>query len=327
MKKLLLTVWIALTSLGFGVIALKPVDKPTQSQPQASNPLTNEFGGYDNIVDGMPIDSDPIFAMYGSTLAPNEQRGEEFRRYLAVSMKISVSGGSGSGTVVFFDAKDGYAYMQTCGHLWAKGKATPEEAKQRGMKCEVITWYQNEKKLDTPKKYQAEVLWYYNIRGTDSALIRFKPDYVPNYFPIAPANYPVTKGLRLHSVGCDGGREVAHYDVEVVGERSIGSFGPKGDTFDLITKDNSPRPGRSGGGLLTTDGWYVGICWGTSDTSGNGIGLFTPLKTVREMNEKNGYGWLNNIDTSAAARRIPIIDRNSPQRNYPNDYIPLPGGK
>jgi hypothetical protein len=67
----------------------------------------------------------------------------------------------------------------------------------------------------------------------------------------------------------------------------------------------------------------VGICWGTTDIEGNGNGLFTPLNTIRELNERNGFGWLNDAGISWA-RQIPIIDRNNPQGTYPPDYIPLP---
>jgi len=61
----------------------------------------------------------------------------------------------------------------------------------------------------------------------------------------------------------------------------------------------------------------------TTNKAGLGNGLFTPLKTIREYNAKNGYGWLNDVGINIA-RRIPIVDRNNPQGIYPKDYIPLP---
>jgi hypothetical protein len=94
---------------------------------------------------------------------------------------------------------------------------------------------------------------------------------------------------------------------------------------DLVTTENSPRPGRSGGGLMT-ENFYVGICWGTSSYSGDGNGFFTPLSTIRQYNKQNGYGWLNEVNISWA-RMIPIKDRNNPQGEYPKDYIPLPERK
>lgn len=319
---------LALSVLCTGSLAVK------YNQPQANH---QEGRGFSRIIDHMPIVDNHPLASYGTGVAPIENRSPEVKKWLAPSLKISVSRASGSGTIVFFNQNDGYAYVQSCGHLW-NGNMTAEEGKKRNLQCEVSTWFHNDQKLSSPKTYKAEILWYCNTRGKDSSLLRFKPDWVPTYFPIAKADYPLPKGTKLHSCGCDGGREVAHYDVEVVGEQDVGtrplknklgqvvSFADPGTWKDLVTKNNSPRPGRSGGGLMSDDGFYVGICWGTSDVSGNGIGLFTPLSTIRLMNEQNGFGWLNNASPyQDLARRIPIVDRNNPQIEYPKDYIPLPG--
>lgn len=190
-----------------------------------------------------------------------------------------------------------------------------EEGKRKNKICRVIAWYHNNKKLYRARTYDAEVLYHNNQYGRDISLMRFKPDWKPEYLPIADKEWNYTKRQRLHSVGCDNSREVAHYDVEVVGLRN------KGDWPDLVTTRNSPRRGRSGGGL-STEYYFVGVCWGTSDYSGNGNGFFIPVKTIREYNERNGYGWLN--DVGQLARQIPIRDRNNPQKEYPRNYIPVP---
>ncbi len=260
----------------------------------------------------MPLveDTDP----YTSNLwwgAPRPDRGPEFRKYLASSLKIRARGSSGSGTIIYYDPRTREAYVASCGHLFPGTRS----ASEGGLNCSVITWYHNNTKLSQPKEYPAQALFWSNQRGYDSSLIKFKPDWIPNYFPIAPLDYKIAPGRHFHSVGCDGGREVARYDVEIVGYRGS----------DLITTRNSPRPGRSGGGLLSDDGYYVGTCWGTSDTSGGGgIGYFTPLKSIRHVYKNNGYDWLLNV-ANLWARRIPIYDRNNPQGQYPQDYVPIPG--
>lgn len=267
-----------------------------------------------NIIDNMPLVYDDPYAHLAKGVAPIEQREPEYRKWLAAGVKIRVSDASGSGTIVYYNESDGYAYVQSCGHLW-EGSMSSEEAKRRKLKCQIIVWYHNNEKLDEPANYPAEVLYYSNARGRDCSLIRFKPDWKPNYFPIAPEDFEFPNNAKFHSVGCDGGNEVAHYAVRYIGMR--------GDQWpDLVTTDNSPRPGRSGGGLLSED-FYVAICWGTSAFDGSGNGFFTPLKTIREYNKINGYGWLNEVGFSLA-RQIPIIDRNNPQGKYPKDYIPLP---
>ena len=264
-----------------------------------------------NAVEPMPIIRDDPFAHLAHGGAPYEQRDISVRKWLSAGVKISVRGASGSGTIIYYDSNDGYAYVQSCGHLWT-GNMTAEEGQRKKINCTIITWYHNDEKLNPPKEYPAEVLYYRNVRGQDCSLLRFKSDWIPRYFPISPPGFEFRPDMRLHSVGCDGGREIAYYDVRVLGLR----FG------DVVTTENSPRPGRSGGGLLAED-LYVGICWGTTDIEGNGNGLFTPLNTIRELNERNGFGWLNDAGISWA-RQIPIIDRNNPQGTYPPDYIPLP---
>lgn len=267
-----------------------------------------------SVIDNMPLVEDDPYAGSACGLAPIEQRESNYKKWLAAGVKISVQSSSGSGTIVYFDEKTGFAYVQSCGHLWS-GNMTAEEAKKRGIQCEVQTWYHNEVKLTSPRTYIAEVLYYSNSRGRDISLLRFRPDWKPDYFPIAPEDFSFTQNMRLHSVGCDLGKEVAHYDVRYIGMR--GEEWP-----DIVTTENSPRPGRSGGGLMTNS-FYVGICWGTSSYDGDGNGYFTPLATIRQYNKMNGFDWLNEVGYSLA-RQIPIVDRNNHQRSYPPDYIPLP---
>lgn len=310
MRKVLLAFTVVLSLVTISIIGYKSLKTPIYLAAPSMN----------HRIDNMPILSDHLFAaLYAKNDVPRENRSEGIRKWLSPSVLIGVTNASGSGTIIYYDHTDGYAYVQSCGHLWS-GNMTASEGKYRKVTCDMVTWYHNEKKLSASHKYPGEVLYYNNERGEDVSLSRFKPDWVPDYFPIAPEGYPISKNMRLHSVGCDGGREVAHYDVIVVGYQLANNFNNK---VDLITNENSPRPGRSGGGLMSDESYYIGICWGTSDESGRGIGLFTPLKTLREHNVKNGFGWLNDIGFSLA-RKIPIKDRNNPQGTYPKDYIPLP---
>jgi hypothetical protein len=262
------------------------------------------------------IEHDP-YAHLASVGFPIEQRDEKYRKWLAVSVKIQVSHSSGSGTIIYYDDKDGYAYIQSCGHLW-NGSMTAEEGRSRKITCQVIVWYQNEKKLAAPKSYPAEVIYYSNPNPNDVSLVRFKPDWIPTYIPIAQPDFVYQKESKLHSCGCDGAREVAHYEVRLIGLSGT----------DVIITENAPRRGRSGGGLMTDD-YFIGICSRSSDPDGRfgtGNGYFTGLGAIRAYNTKNGYGWLNEVGINWA-RQIPIVDRNNPQQKFPPDYIPLPNGR
>lgn len=272
------------------------------------------------IVDRMPLVEDDPFAAMASNTLPIPQRGPEFQKWLESGVRISVTNARGSGTIIYYDRNKNLAYIQSCGHLW-NGDMSFKESKN--IQCSIEVFYANGQKLNTPRKYPAKVLFYHNNKDSgghqcqDTSLIEFTPDFVPSYYPIGPAETQLQQGEYLHSVGCDHASEVAHYKVRVIGER--------GDKWpDLVTTENSPRPGRSGGGLISDDGYFVGICWGTSEYDGSGNGFFTPLRTIRYFNEKEGFGWINDVGGSSLARRIPIVDRNGPQQEYPRNYIPLP---
>lgn len=278
--------------------------------------------GKSSKIERMPIVEDEgKFAKLKHGGEPVAQRGKEFRKWLSAGVKIKIEKRSmirtdvfsGSGTIVFYNNKTNWAYVQSCGHLW-DGNMSASEGKKRQVRCKIITWYHNDTKLDKPEEYIAEVLYYNNSTGADVSLLRFKPKWKPKYFPIATKGYELKINQRLHSIGCDKGNEVAHYDVRFIGVRSKEN--------DYVTTENSPRPGRSGGGLLT-DMYYIGVCWGTSSRNGEGNGYFTKLSAVRKYNKMNGFGWLNEI-TPYWARMLPIIDHNNPQGEYNEDYIPLP---
>lgn len=267
-----------------------------------------------------PLDKMPILEQTPKNIltgfAPNPQRGEEFRKFLAASVKIGVSNASGSGTIVYYDKEKNLAYVATCGHLWSPGIMSATEGQKRKLKCRIIVWYHNDKKLDAPKTYPADVVFYSYVDGQDTALVTFSPDWIPDYFPIAPTTYEYRKGQKAHSLGCDAGSEVAHYEIEI-----IGIFGA-----DLVTFRNSPRPGRSGGGLMDDNGWYIGTCWGTQYRDGTGKGFFTPLKAIHSFWKKQEpYAFLLNQDLKMnAAKKLPILDKNNTQGSYEPDYILLP---
>lgn len=277
--------------------------------------LHNSCGQTIDPLDKMPIlEKSPNNMLAGAI--PVEQRGEEYRKYLSASVKISVSGGSGSGTIIYYDREKNLAYIASCGHLWAPGVMTYEDGKKKNLECTITTWYHNQKKLQEPENYNAKVLMYSHLTGADTSLVVFTPNWEPIYYPIAPANYPYDTSKIYHSLGCDGGDEVAHYQVQPLG--FLGT--------DLATYGNSPRPGRSGGGLIDDYGWYVGTCRATQFKDGSGKGFFTTLSTIHKFYSSQKFDFLLNLEPlGVSARKIPIKDKQSKQIFYRSDYILIPG--
>lgn len=242
----------------------------------------------------------------------NPERTKDYIKYLSVSLKVMSqnpdgSYSSGSGSIIYYDADKKMAYVASCGHFWNQGVFPVESLKDK--KCLIIPYYQNNKKIESPKSYQANVIFYSNVRGQDTSLITFYPDWVPKYIPIAPIDYEYKENQVYHSLGCDLASEVAHYKVTFLG---ISEY------KDLITVNNSPRQGRSGGGLFD-EKFYIGTCWGTSQEDGNGKGLFTSLEIIHNFWAKQkDYKFLLNIKNKSSLK---IIDRNNKQKEYEENYI------
>lgn len=237
---------------------------------------------------------------------PRENRGEEYRKYLKVSVRMRNGNISGSGTIIHYDKAKKTAYVVSCGHLFRGGEKT----------IQVHAFYKNNTKLDGPAVYTATVLGVSSRE--DISLSSFTPDWdIDQCYPIAPVSYELTRGKTYFSCGCDGASEVACYLMKTQGIQ--GQY--------LIMVENGPRHGRSGGGLLTDDGYYVGICVRSSDPyNGTGQGLFVPLSRIHAWFKGNSFGHLLDQpkEVLAPARLLPIIDRTGPQGVYPKDYIPLP---
>ena len=258
-----------------------------------------------------PLDNMPIIRAMPDRFgyAPLEQRGKEYVKFLSPSVKISVGQSSGSGTIIYYEPEKNLAYVASCGHLWNKGTMSEESCKNKKMKCKITIFYKNENKLKTPTTYTADVLFYTYSEKQDTSLVVFTPDWIPTYFPIAPIDYKYNI-KSVHSCGCDHSGEVAHYSVKI-----------KEVNNDVVTENNSPRPGRSGGGLFDDNGYYIGTCWGTEYVDGSGLGYFTSLYNIHNFWAKQkGYSFL----LEPQAKTIKIIDRSGIKQQYSPDYILMP---
>jgi hypothetical protein len=111
--------WLAGASLFFTLLIVILIFK--------DRPIVGIGDAY--VIDRMPLVRDVAYEAI-STGTPIEQRDSQFQKWLAVGVKISVKGASGSGTIVYFDDATNYAYVQSCGHLWS-GKMTAEEGKKK----------------------------------------------------------------------------------------------------------------------------------------------------------------------------------------------------
>lgn len=193
----------------------------------------------------------------------------------------------GSGTIIYYDKTRKIAYVASAGHLWTKEQ-----------KCDIEY---------LGKKYPATILFSNRNPSSDCSLIQFKPISEPEYFPIAPEGYSLSEGQQYYSIGCDYNTSPTRYFVEYVGLRRIVNVKEP----VVTTMYNSPKPGRSGGGLLDSN-YLVGICFGTQSRDGAGYGFFTPLQNIRRVFRANRYDWLLNVAPEHPVKQMPSSDHYLP---------------
>lgn len=243
-----------------------------------------------------------------------EERGVKWVRWLAPSVRI----GSASGTMVYYDEDNNDMYVLSAGHLFGVGFINSLTLRRRPKYFNIEIFYHNDRKLLAPKKYKAQLLckvWNFSNGPYDVALLKFKPDWKdPWYNPIAPLDYKLVKDQWYHSTGCDGQSEIAHYLVRYLVKRKN-----KGVT-EIVTKNNSPRGGRSGGGTFTDDGTLVFVCSRSHEQ--DDVGYWTSLDQIHKFLKDEKYEFI--LQGYAPARKIPIVDKNGAQGNYTESYIPLP---
>ena len=297
------TVVICLLSFAFvysGLIAYNHQDttphNPPGQQYQQSIPLVRTY--LPAIDNGQPV----------------AKRDVSVRYFLQPSVRIQSGQSYGSGTICYYDEETGDAYVISCGHLFNGTK----EPNGRGTRtAHIDVFYKNNRKLNEPQRFRADVICY--DRKEDISLLRFRPDWqVEHYFPIAPAKYLLRQGDVLESTGCDSSQEVAAYTVEIVEGMNTGQ--------NLVTKGNSPRSGRSGGGLLSNDGYYLAIVWGTSALDGSGYGFYVPLRRIHKYFSKwQETDWILKVSNYyQIINTIPIIGPDGNPDLFPDGYLPIP---
>lgn len=269
---------------------------------------------YDQCVDGMPIVKAPLPPIYKTAL-PNAKVDSRYVYYLQCSVQITYQinnmASIGSGTICHYDYETNEMYIVSCGHIfedYSKVKNKPE--------INVITFYKNNIKLETPESFSAELLCY--DKYEDISFLKIKSDWEPSHwFPIGPANYGLKEGDILESTGCDGGDPPAAYTVEIAKDIESGN--------NIVTKNNSPRPGRSGGGLFSKEGYLIGIVWGTTVEDGSGYGFYVPINRIHEYMKKNQkVSWLINATHQwQVMYKIPIVFQDGSTKYAPEKYFPL----
>lgn len=158
----------------------------------------------------------------------------------AASVKISIDDGNGfsrgSGTVI--DSQERQALVLTCGHIFrdsqGKGRTTVDftgPLELRGLPARVIG---------------------YDLKSDLGLLVVETPHAVPTV-PAAPTGYVVQEGWDVVSAGYPRGGALDVQKTRINSKNKI--VGPPN-----LQIAGLPIEGRSGGGLISPDGYVIGVC-------------------------------------------------------------------
>ncbi|HEY4233561.1 MAG TPA: trypsin-like peptidase domain-containing protein [Lacipirellulaceae bacterium] len=190
-----------------------------------------------------------------------------------VRIRVDDPAGRSFGTGTIVDARSGEALIITCGHLFrdsqGKGPVTvdlftagPEGARTIGQVTgQVIS---------------------YNL-DRDIGLVSIKPGRPVRAVPIAASQASIERGAHVISVGCDHGQDPTALASWVTATNRY-----KG--APNVEANGAPIEGRSGGGLFSTDGSLVGICF-AADYEGN-EGLYKSLDTIHDELDRVGLSFI-----------------------------------
>lgn len=177
-----------------------------------------------------------------------------------------------SGTVFKVTPNDkGYtSYILSTGHM--KKREDPQ----------IEFFFMDGEKLDEPLVVKGNIIFLVenSFKGCDFSVIEVRTKGKPAFIPIAKKD--AKEKDKCLSIGCDSASVPKCYSCTVLNLEKL----------DYILENDSPKAGRSGGGLFLKHE-IVGVCWGCR-TWGNEErnGLFTRASVVRNLLMTAGYEYL-----------------------------------
>ena len=195
------------------------------------------------------------------TAAFSQEYGDRLDRVYDATVRVSVSGGTGTGTI--YKEDDLYYYILTNAHVATASKVGLEFTKNH---------------YPSPR-YAGEVVFRVLRSGVDVASVRVAKSSLPAgiNLPVIPlaTQEQVSKELLLVTSGCQAGERP-----------SIQNTVTTRDTANLIYYLPTSRPGRSGSALISRDGKTIqGLVAWMTDRGASSEGLAMKVDVVRPLLE------------------------------------------
>ena len=192
---------------------------------------------------------------------PTQEYGDRLDRIYDATVRVSVSGGTGTGTI--FKEDDKFYYILTNAHVATANRVGLEFTKNH---------------YPSPR-YQGEVTFRVLRSGVDVAVVRVAKSALPAgiNLPVIPlaSSDEVVKELFLVTSGCQAGERP-----------SIQNTITTRDTNNLIYYLPTSRPGRSGSALVSRDGKTIqGLVAWMTDQGPSSEGLAMKIDVIRPLIE------------------------------------------
>lgn len=191
----------------------------------------------------------------------------------------------GSGTII--DARGDEALILTCGHVF-------REFQGRGI----------EVTLFGPRTGEtiAGHLLHYDLKR-DLGLLKIKIAGPVTTVRVAPAGYQAAPGARVINVGCAHGEPPTARLGRII---AVDKFlGPPN-----LQVSGLPVQGRSGGGLVSSDGWLIGVCNAADPL--DSAGLYAALPCIQTVLAEAGLASVYGGQPRGAAVDGPLVAVDPP---------------
>ncbi len=226
-------------------------------------------------------------AAHRSTVAPDARAPVTNTQLIASTVRLRIEDPTGhscgSGTII--DAREGWALILTCGHLFrdSQGKGAIDvdlfgpSGSQR-VRGELVS---------------------YDSGPRDIGLLRIRVPGRVMVAPVAPRDYRIAVGAPVASAGCNNG---ANPTVQRTRIRAKDKF----DAPPNLQVDGLPVEGRSGGGLFSSEGYVIGVC-NAADPTDN-AGLYAALASIHAELDRTNLSYVY----------------HRPSRQPPGRWTPVP---
>jgi thiol-disulfide isomerase/thioredoxin len=228
------------------------------SPPEANNPFANASASVPSAVSPAANAASPASFAPATPPVHDAASVDPAADLVAATVRLRIQDGqgasTGSGTVI--DARQGYALILTCGHLF-RGTQGQEPV-------EVSFFALGPQGVVQRGQATGRVLAYDVDQGNDLGLVHVAWNGPLNAVAVATPQATVQRGDRVASVGCSHGEPPTLRPAQVTHiNRYRGA--------PNVEASGAPVEGRSGGGLFNARGELIGVCFAADPQDDEGL--------------------------------------------------------